>query len=68
MTLKQWFKKFHNRPLKIAAGSLLAVWFVFAIRSYFVIAEKHLEAVNQTGDLLTFTLQSKDLIDRKSVV
>lgn len=68
MTLKQWFKKFHNRPLKIAAGSLLAVWFVFAIRSYFVIAEKHLEAVNQTGDLLTFTLQSKDLIMTESLL
>ena len=68
MTLKEWFKKFHNRPLKIAAGFLLAIWFVFSIRSYFVIEEKHLEAVNQTGDLLTFTLQSKDLVITESLL
>ena len=68
MTLNQWFKKFHSRPLKIAACFLFAIWFVFAIRSYFVIVDKHLEATNQAGDLLTLSLQSKDLVMTESLL
>ena len=68
MTLNQWFKKFHNRPLKIVATFLFAIWFVFALRSYFVIVDKHREATNQAGDLLTLSLQSKDLVMTESLL
>ena len=60
MTLKAWFKRFHNRPLKIAATFLLAVWFVFAVRSFLSVTEKQLQAVTQAADLLSLTAQSKN--------
>lgn len=60
MILKEWFKRFHNRPLKIAAAFLLAVWFIFADRSYVAMTEKHDAAVKQMADLLSLTIDSKD--------
>jgi len=58
MILKEWFKRFHNRPLKIAAAFL--VWFIFADRSYVAMTEKHDAAVKQMADLLSLTIDSKD--------
>ena len=60
MTLQAWFKRFHNRPLKIAAAFLLAVWFVFAMRSFLSVTEKQLQTVTQAADLLSLTAQSKN--------
>jgi signal transduction histidine kinase len=68
MTLKNWFKRFHNRPLKIAAAFLLAIWFVFADRSYVSISEKHMSAVNQTADLLSMATRSKDRVMTESLL
>ncbi len=68
MTLKVWFRKFHNRPLKIAAAFLLAIWFVFADRSYVSISEKQLSAVNQTADLLSMATGSKDRVMTESLL
>jgi hypothetical protein len=68
MTLKAWFRKFHNRPLKIAAAFLLSIWFVFADRSYVAISEKHLSAVNQTADLLSMATRSKDRVMTESLL
>lgn len=68
MTLKEWFRKFHNRPLKIAAAFLIAIWFVFADRSYVTISEKHLSAVEQTADLLSMATRSKDRVMIESLL
>lgn len=68
MILKDWFQKFHSRPLKIAAAFLLAVWFIFAERSYVGITEKHLGATKQTADLLSLAVQSKDRIMTESLL
>jgi hypothetical protein len=68
MTLKEWFRIFHNRPLKIAAAFFLAIWFIFADRSYVAISEKHLSAVEQTADLLSMATRSKDRVMIESLL
>lgn len=60
ITIRDWFKRFHNRPLKIAATFLLATWFVFAYRSFVSISEKQISAVTQTAGLLSMTIPYKD--------
>ena len=68
MSLRDWFQKYHNRPLKVAAVFLLAGWFVFAAKSYLGITEKHEEIVRQTADLLSLTIQSKDRAMAESLI
>lgn len=60
MKLRDWFNKYHNRPLKIAASFLIAVWFVFAYRSYEDITQKQELAATQTADLVSLAISSKD--------
>lgn len=60
LKLRAWFNKFHNRPLKIAAGFLLAVWFVFVYWSFEVTLQKQELAATQTADLLSLAISSKD--------
>jgi signal transduction histidine kinase len=60
MKLREWFNKYHNRPLKIAASFLIAVWFVFAYRSYADITQKQELAATQTADLVSLAISSKD--------
>lgn len=60
MKLRDWFSKYHNRPLKIAAAFLMAVWFVFAYRSYEDITQKQNLAATQVADLLSLSVGSKD--------
>lgn len=62
MELRDWFKKYHNRPLTVAAGFLLAVWFVFAGVSYVTISEKQYSSTQQIADLLSVTVGSKDRV------
>lgn len=60
MKLRDWFSKYHNRPLKIAAAFLIAVWFVFAYRSYEDITQKQNLAATQIADLLSLSVGSRD--------
>lgn len=60
MKLRDWFSKYHNRPLKIAAAFLIAVWFVFAYRSYEDVTQKQNLAATQIADLLSLSVGSKD--------
>ena len=60
MKLRDWFSKYHNRPLKIAAAFLIAVWFVFAYRSYEDITQKQNLAATQIADLLSVSVGSRD--------
>lgn len=60
MKLRDWFNKYHNRPLKIAASFLIAVWFVFAYRSYEDMTQKQELAATQTADLVSLAISSKD--------
>lgn len=68
MTLKEWFKKYHTRPMKIVAVFLLAVWSVFAIRSYLVIQSKHVTYVKQTADLLSIAVQQNNRVIAESLL
>ena len=60
LKLRDWFNKKHNRPLKIAAGFLFAVWVVFVCWSFVVTHEKQELAATQTADLLSLAISSKD--------
>ena len=60
MTLKEWFRVFHSRPLKIAATFLLVVWLMFAVKSYLAVTEKQTQVMSETADLLSMTTQSHD--------
>ena len=60
MTLKEWFRVFHRRPLKIAATFLLVVWLMFAMKSYLAVTEKQTQVMSETADLLSMTTQSHD--------
>ena len=68
MTLKEWFKKYHTRPMKTVAVFLLAVWSVFAIRSYLVIQSKHVTYVKQTADLLSIAVQQNNRVIAESLL
>jgi signal transduction histidine kinase len=60
MTLKEWFRIFHSRPLKIAATFLLVVWLMFALKSYLSVTEKQTQVMSETADLLSMSTQSHD--------
>ncbi|MFZ3230235.1 MAG: HAMP domain-containing sensor histidine kinase [Pseudobdellovibrio sp.] len=68
MTLKEWFQKYQSRPLKIAAVFLLAVWSVFAVRSYLTIETKQQTYVKQTADLLSISDQQKNRVLAESLL
>lgn len=68
MTLKEWFQKYQARPLKIAAIFLLAVWSVFAARSYLTIEAKQHTYVKQTADLLSISDQQKNRVLAESLL
>lgn len=68
MTLKEWFQKYQSRPLKIAAVFLIAVWSVFAVRSYLTIESKQQTYVKQTADLLSISDQQKNRVMAESLL
>jgi signal transduction histidine kinase len=60
ITLKEWFQKYHTRPLKIVALFLLAVWAIFAIRAFMTLEAKQDASVKQTADLLSIAITQKN--------
>jgi signal transduction histidine kinase len=68
MTLKAWLRKYITGPHKIIACFLLAIWFVFAVRSFVVIQAKESTYVKQTADLLSMALGQHNRVMAESVL
>lgn len=68
MTLKEWFRKFHTRPMRIVAVFMLAAWSVFAVRSYLVVESKQITYVKQTADLLSIAVQQNNRVIAESLL
>jgi len=68
MTLKEWLSKSITRPHKIVAVFLLAVWSVFAIRSYLTIESKQHTYVKQTADLLSIAFHQHNRVISESLL
>ncbi len=68
MTLKEWLSKCITGPHKIIASFLLAVWFVFAIRSYLTIENKQRTYVIQTADLLSIAVHQQNRVMAESLL
>ena len=66
MTLKEWLSKSITRPHKIVAIFLLAVWSVFAVRSYLTIESKQHTYVKQTADLLSIAFHQQNRVIAES--
>lgn len=66
MTLKEWLSKSITRPHKIVAVFLLAVWSVFAVRSYLTIESKQHTYVKQTADLLSIAFHQQNRVIAES--
>lgn len=66
MTLKEWLGKSITRPHKIVAIFLLAVWSVFAVRSYLTIESKQHTYVKQTADLLSIAFHQQNRVIAES--
>ena len=68
MTLKEWLSKSITRPHKIVAVFLLAVWSVFAIRSYMTVESKQHTYVKQTADLLSIAVHQQNRVIAESLL
>jgi len=68
MTLKEWLSKSITRPHKIVAVFLLAVWSVFAVRSYLTIETKQHTYVKQTADLLSIAIHQQNRVIAESLL
>lgn len=68
MTLKEWLSKSITRPHKIVAVFLLAVWSVFALRSYLTIETKQHTYVKQTADLLSIAIHQQNRVIAESLL
>lgn len=68
MTLKEWLGKSITRPHKIVAVFLLAVWCVFAVRSYLTIESKQHTYVKQTADLLSIAFHQQNRVIAESLL
>lgn len=68
MTLKEWSNKFITGPHKIIALFLLAVWAVFAVRSYNTIQNKQDTYVKQTADLLSIAFHQENRVMAESLL
>lgn len=68
MTLKEWLSKSITRPHKIVAVFLLAVWTVFAVRSYLTIESKQHTYVRQTADLLSIAFHQQNRVIAESLL
>lgn len=68
MTLKEWLSKSITRPHKIVAVFLLAVWSVFAVRSYLTIESKQHTYVKQTADLLSIAFHQQNRVIAESLL
>lgn len=66
MTLKEWLSKSITGPHKIVAIFLLAVWSVFAVRSYLTIESKQHTYVKQTADLLSIAFHQQNRVIAES--
>ncbi len=68
MTLKEWLSKCITGPHKIVAVFLLAVWSVFAIRSYMTVESKQHTYVKQTADLLSIAVHQQNRVIAESLL
>jgi len=68
MTLKVWLSKCITGPHKIVAIFLLAVWSVFAVRSYLTIESKQATYVKQTADLLSIAFHQQNRVIAESLL
>lgn len=68
MTLKEWLSKSITRPHKTAAIFLLAVWFVFAVRSYWTVEAKQHTYVKQTADMLSIAVHQQNRVMAESLL
>lgn len=68
MTLREWLSKSITRPHKIVAIFLLAVWSVFAVRSYLTIESKQHTYVKQTADLLSIAFHQQNRVIAESAL
>jgi signal transduction histidine kinase len=68
MTLKEWLSKCITGPHKIVAVFLLAVWSVFAVRSYLMIETKQHTYVKQTADLLSIAVHQQNRVMAESLL